>query len=77
MMGSGTVPIPARVAVVNSIVINHLGDTMAHFLTQVKHNIFSTLRAVGATLSALGSRVDVALEKALENSTKIEAAQTN
>ncbi len=29
MMGAGPVPIPARVAQANSIVINHLGDTMA------------------------------------------------
>jgi alanine-glyoxylate transaminase / serine-glyoxylate transaminase / serine-pyruvate transaminase len=36
MMGSGPVPIPARVAAANSIVINHLGDTMAQIIEQVK-----------------------------------------
>ncbi|GAA5218837.1 alanine--glyoxylate aminotransferase family protein [Corallincola platygyrae] len=36
MMGAGPVPIPARVAAANSIVINHLGDTMAHIIEQVK-----------------------------------------
>jgi len=36
MMGAGPVPIPARVAAANSIVINHLGDTMAGVIEQVK-----------------------------------------
>ncbi len=36
MMGAGPVPIPAQVAAANSIVINHLGETMARVLEQVK-----------------------------------------
>ena len=36
MMGAGPVPIPARVAAANSIVINHLGETMAQVIEQVK-----------------------------------------
>lgn len=36
MMGAGPVPIPARVAQANSIVINHLGDTMARVIEQLK-----------------------------------------
>ncbi len=36
MMGAGPVPIPERVAAANSIVINHLGDTMADVIEQVK-----------------------------------------
>jgi aspartate aminotransferase-like enzyme len=36
MMGAGPVPIPARVAQANSIVINHLGDTMARVIDQMK-----------------------------------------
>lgn len=36
MMGAGPVPIPARVAHANSIVINHLGDTMARIIAQVQ-----------------------------------------
>ena len=36
MMGAGPVPIPERVAAANSIVINHLGDTMAQIIEQVK-----------------------------------------
>ncbi len=36
MMGAGPVPIPAKVASANSIVINHLGDTMAQIIEQVK-----------------------------------------
>lgn len=36
MMGAGPVPIPARVAAANGIVINHLGDTMSQIVEQVK-----------------------------------------
>lgn len=36
MMGAGPVPIPHRVAQANSIVINHLGDTMSQVIEQVK-----------------------------------------
>ncbi len=36
MMGAGPVPIPDQVAKANSIVINHLGDTMAKVISQVK-----------------------------------------
>ncbi|MES2259800.1 MAG: alanine--glyoxylate aminotransferase family protein [Pseudomonadota bacterium] len=36
MMGAGPVPIPYRVAQANSIVINHLGDTMAKVIHQMK-----------------------------------------
>ncbi|RDL43132.1 alanine--glyoxylate aminotransferase [Marinomonas piezotolerans] len=36
MMGAGPVPIPERVAKANSVVINHLGPTMAKVIDQVK-----------------------------------------
>ncbi|WP_317931340.1 alanine--glyoxylate aminotransferase family protein [Halioxenophilus sp. WMMB6] len=36
MMGAGPVPIPEPVAAANGIVINHLGETMARVLDQVK-----------------------------------------
>jgi aspartate aminotransferase-like enzyme len=36
MMGAGPVPIPAKVASANSIVINHLGETMNRIIEQVK-----------------------------------------
>lgn len=36
MMGAGPVPIPHAVARANGIVINHLGDTMAQVIEQVK-----------------------------------------
>ena len=45
MMGAGPVPIPASVAQANSIVVNHLGDTMAQVIEQVKdmsHYVFQT-----------------------------------
>lgn len=45
MMGAGPVPIPARVAQANSIVINHLGETLSRVIEQVKsmsHYVFQT-----------------------------------
>lgn len=36
MMGAGPVPLPQKVAAANSIVINHLGDTMNKVIRQVK-----------------------------------------
>ncbi|MBI3445730.1 MAG: alanine--glyoxylate aminotransferase family protein [Magnetospirillum sp.] len=36
MMGAGPVPIPPKVAMANSIIINHLGDTMNAVVEQVK-----------------------------------------
>ena len=36
MMGAGPVPIPEAVARANSVVINHLGETMSTIITQVK-----------------------------------------
>lgn len=36
MMGAGPVPIPHQVAAANSVVINHLGDTMNRVVDQVK-----------------------------------------
>ena len=36
MMGAGPVPIPQPVAYANSLVINHLGNTMSRVLEQVK-----------------------------------------
>lgn len=36
MMGAGPVPIPHKVASANSVVINHLGDTMNRVIEQVK-----------------------------------------
>ncbi|HEY4801313.1 MAG TPA: alanine--glyoxylate aminotransferase family protein [Paraburkholderia sp.] len=36
MMGAGPVPIPDAVAKANTVVINHLGDTMARVINQVK-----------------------------------------
>lgn len=36
MMGAGPVPVPAKVAAANSIVINHLGETMNRVIEQVK-----------------------------------------
>ena len=36
MMGAGPVPIPEKVAKANAIVVNHLGETMAKIIDQVK-----------------------------------------
>ena len=40
MMGAGPVPIPARVAEANGIVINHLGETMSRVIEQVKDIVY-------------------------------------
>ncbi len=45
MMGAGPVPIPAAVSYANSIVINHLGETLSKVIEQVKvmsHYVFQT-----------------------------------
>ena len=67
MMGAGPVPIPARVAAANSIVINHLGDTMNRVITQVKdmgRYVFQTTSSHVMGVSGPGS---AAMEMAIAN----------
>lgn len=67
MMGAGPVPIPARVAAANSIVINHLGETMNKVIEQVKEMgryVFQTTSSHVMGVSGPGS---AAMEMAIGN----------
>ncbi|MEB4592240.1 alanine--glyoxylate aminotransferase family protein [Candidatus Thiothrix sp. Deng01] len=67
MMGAGPVPIPQRVADANSIVINHLGETMNRVIGQVKEMgryVFQTASSHVMGVSGPGS---AAMEMAVAN----------
>lgn len=67
MMGAGPVPIPQKVAAANSIVINHLGDTMSRVIEQVKdmgRYVFQTSSRYVMGVSGPGS---AAMEMAIAN----------
>ncbi|WP_166422812.1 alanine--glyoxylate aminotransferase family protein [Paraglaciecola sp. 20A4] len=67
MMGAGPVPIPAKVAAANGIVINHLGDTMAQIIEQVKvmsRYVFQTENGLILGVAGPGS---AAMEMAVAN----------
>jgi len=67
MMGAGPVPIPHRVAYANSIVINHLGETMGKVITQVKdmgRYVFQTRSSHVLGVAGPGS---AAMEMAITN----------
>jgi len=67
MMGAGPVPISPRVAAANSIVINHLGDTMNRVIEQVKdmgRYVFQTQSPYVMGISGPGS---AAMEMAVAN----------
>ncbi|MCB1638839.1 MAG: alanine--glyoxylate aminotransferase family protein [Thiothrix sp.] len=67
MMGAGPVPIPQKVAAANSIVINHLGETMNRVIGQVKEMgryVFQTSSSHVIGVSGPGS---AAMEMAVAN----------
>lgn len=67
MMGAGPVPIPQRVAAANSIVINHLGETMNKVIAQVQEMgryVFQTTSPHVMGVSGPGS---AAMEMAVAN----------
>ena len=67
MMGAGPVPVPARVAAANAIVINHLGDTMSQVIEQVKamsRYVFQTEKGQILGVAGPGS---AAMEMAVAN----------
>ncbi len=67
MMGAGPVPIPARVAAANSIVINHLGDTMAHIIDQVKRMSAYVFQTESARILGVAGPGSAAMEMAIAN----------
>lgn len=67
MMGAGPVPIPARVASANSIVINHLGDTMAQIVDQVKNMSSYVFQTESARILGVAGPGSAAMEMAVAN----------
>ncbi|PCJ34472.1 MAG: alanine--glyoxylate aminotransferase [Moraxellaceae bacterium] len=67
LMGAGPVPVQSRVAAANSLVINHLGDTMSQVVSQVKQlasYVFQTESPYVFGVSGPGS---AAMEMAITN----------
>jgi aspartate aminotransferase-like enzyme len=67
MMGAGPVPIPARVAAANSIVINHLGATMAAIIDQVKSMSRYVFQSDEARILGVAGPGSAAMEMAVAN----------
>ncbi len=67
MMGAGPVPIPARVAAANSIVINHLGDTMSQIIEQVKQMSAYVFQTRSSRILGVAGPGSAAMEMAVAN----------
>jgi len=67
MMGAGPVPIPAKVAAANSIVINHLGDTMSGIIEQVKAMSGYVFQSDTAKILGVAGPGSAAMEMAIAN----------
>ncbi len=67
MMGAGPVPIPARVAAANSIVINHLGSTMSQIVEQVKRMSSYVFQSEHARILGVAGPGSAAMEMAVVN----------
>ncbi len=67
MMGAGPVPIPAKVAAANGIVINHLGDTMAQVIDQVKQMARYVFQTDKGHILGVAGPGSAAMEMAIAN----------
>ncbi|GGX73246.1 aminotransferase class V-fold PLP-dependent enzyme [Massilia dura] len=67
MMGAGPVPIPQSVAMANSIVINHLGDTMNRVIAQVKDMGRYVFQTNSRYVLGVGGPGSAAMEMAIAN----------
>ena len=67
MMGAGPVPIPHRVAYANSIVINHLGETMNRVIGQVKDMGRYVFQTASAHVMGVAGPGSAAMEMAVCN----------
>jgi alanine-glyoxylate transaminase/serine-glyoxylate transaminase/serine-pyruvate transaminase len=67
MMGAGPVPIPQRVAAANSIVINHLGETMNKVIAQVKDMGRYVFQTASPYVLGVGGPGSAAMEMAIAN----------
>lgn len=67
MMGAGPVPIPPRVAAANSIVINHLGETMNKVIEQIKEMGRYVFQTTSSHVMGVGGPGSAAMEMAISN----------
>lgn len=67
MMGAGPVPIPPRVAAANSIVINHLGETMNKVIEQIKEMGRYVFQTTSSQVMGVGGPGSAAMEMAISN----------
>lgn len=67
MMGAGPVPIPQRVASANSIVINHLGETMGKVVHQVKEMGRYVFQTASSHVLGVAGPGSAAMEMAITN----------
>lgn len=67
MMGAGPVPVPARVAAANGIVINHLGDTMSQIVEQVKSMSRYVFQTQNGRILGVAGPGSAAMEMAVTN----------
>lgn len=67
MMGAGPVPIPQKVAAANSIVINHLGETMNRVIEQVKNMSRYVFQTCSSHVMAVSGPGSAAMEMAIAN----------
>lgn len=67
MMGAGPVPIPAKVAAANGIVINHLGETMSRIIEQVKSMSRYVFQTESSHILGVAGPGSAAMEMAVAN----------
>ncbi|OEE90226.1 alanine--glyoxylate aminotransferase [Enterovibrio norvegicus FF-162] len=67
MMGAGPVPIPAKVAAANGIVINHLGETMSRIIEQVKAMSRYVFQTESSHILGVAGAGSAAMEMAVAN----------
>lgn len=67
MMGAGPVPIPTAVAAANGIVINHLGETMARIIDQIKRMGRYIFQTESEWLMGVAGPGSAAMEMAVAN----------
>ncbi len=67
MMGAGPVPVPSKVAAANSIVINHLGETMNRVIEQVKAMTRYIFQTQSGRILGVAGPASAAMEMAVAN----------
>jgi alanine-glyoxylate transaminase/serine-glyoxylate transaminase/serine-pyruvate transaminase len=67
LMGAGPVPVPHKVAIANSVVINHLGDTMAAVIERVKRMARYVFQTRSRHVLGVAGPASAAMEMAVTN----------